>query len=98
MQTYTTTIAKNMPKTPAAATERVRHALADLGVRPLGFAFNVAHVATGRHLERVVVCLPLGHYDEGQAWFDKLRDVLPWGCRVTLVPEIGRIEIAPRGQ
>jgi hypothetical protein len=98
MQTYTTTKPKHMPKTPDAAKTRVRHALAEAGVRPLDFPFTIAHVSTGRHLERVIVCLPRGCYDEGQTWFAKLRDVLPWACRVTLIPEIGRIEIAPRGQ
>jgi hypothetical protein len=98
MQTYTTTAKRSMPKTPAAATDRVRLLMADTGVRPAGYAFNVSHAATGRHLERVIVSVPLGHFEESQTWFNKLRDVLPWACRVTLVPEIGRIEIAPRGQ
>lgn len=98
MQTYTTTIKRAMPKTPAAASARVRLLMADTGVRPAGHTFNVHHVTTGRHLERVIVSVPFGHLDESQTWFDKLCDLLPWGCRVTLIPEVGRIEIAPRGQ
>jgi hypothetical protein len=98
MQTITTTVKRSMPKTPATASQGVRLALAGLALRPPGFAYNVTHVATGRHLERVIVSLPLAHRDESQAWFDKLVLALPWACRVTLVPEIGRIEIAPRGQ
>jgi hypothetical protein len=98
MQTYTTTTPRAMPKTPAAARDRVRLVLTDIGVRPPGHTFQVHTVATGRHLERVVIPLPIGHLAEAQTWFDKLRDALPWACRVTLIPEVGRIEIEPRGR
>jgi hypothetical protein len=98
MRTYTIVAKKRMPTTPALASERVKLVLADLGVRPPGFGFNVHHHATGRHLERVVIALPPSCYAEAEDWFGKLCDALPWACRVTLVPEIGRIEITPQGQ
>lgn len=97
MQTYTTTAGRSMPKTPATAKDRVRHLLTDIAVRPPDFVFCIQTVATGRHLDRVVVSLPHGSWHEGQEWFTKLCPVLPWSCRVTLIPEIGRIEIEPRG-
>jgi hypothetical protein len=97
MQTYTITGRRQMPKTPSAAVLGTRHALMDAHVRPDGFRFNITHAATGRRLDRVVVLLPRGEFAEGSRWFDKLHDALPWSCRVTLVPEIGRIEIEPRG-
>lgn len=97
MQMHTTENHKPMPKTPAAAVQRVRHLLADTGVRPPGHVFVVHPVATGRHLERVVVSLPLRAKAETQEWYDKLCPILPWACRVTMVGEIGRIEITPRG-
>jgi len=98
MDTYTTTAHKSMPKTPETAKRGVQHVLAGIEqdalipCEPL-----ISHAATGRHLDRVVVCLPRGHYAKSTIWFDKLRDALPWHCRVTVVPEVGRIEIEPRG-
>jgi hypothetical protein len=58
----------------------------------------VKSVATGRHLERVVVALPVGQFAEAATWFAKLCKIMPWTCRLTLIPEFGRIEISPRGQ
>lgn len=98
MQTYTTTSGRAMPKTPATAAQRVRLLLIDTGVRPPEFAFCVKSVATGRHLERVVVALPVGQFAEAATWFAKLCKIMPWVCRLTLIPEFGRIEISPRGQ
>lgn len=95
MQTFAIT-GRQMPHTPAAAVQKTRHALIDAQVRPAGFQFNITYAATGRCVDRVVVLLPRGHYDEGERWLARLRDVLPWACRVTLIPEIGRIEIEPR--
>lgn len=96
MKSECTTSHAGMPHTAAAAKQRVRHVLAEAALREPGFAYSVTHVATGRHLERVIVLLPFKHFDETEAWFDKLLELLPWACRVTMIPEVGRIEIEPR--
>jgi hypothetical protein len=98
MQTYTLTGRRPMPRTAGNAMNGTRLALLDTGVRPAGFNFGVNHISTGRSLDRVIVTLPMGHFGEGQTWFEKLRTALPWSCRVTLVSDIGRIEIEPRGK
>jgi hypothetical protein len=87
---------RQMPRTSDTAMRKTRQVLAEAQLRPAGFSFGLNHVSTGKHLDRVLVLLPIHHFDEGQTWLDKLAELLPWSCRLTLVPEIGRIEIEPR--
>lgn len=96
MQTTTVQRKAHIPVNSASAVKRLHNVLADTGLRPPGWRFCVAHASTGRHLDRLVVSLPLNHFDEGGSWYATLCEHLPWTCRVTLVPEAGRIEIEPK--